>query len=289
MYEVYGVFLKRCEEYFLCSYLPPEGVDSVGQHLRLERDIYLQQFPEYQRHQRELIFNYLMARETVITGTPLDNVDLLELGSYVELPGGNISLPSGYSSILRPLAKDIPPERIIKGQPVNRIKWNYEASNTEAETSSINPKIEIKTDRKRTYYCDYVICSVPLGVLQHSSATMFDPPLPDYKLQSLQRLSFGTVDKIYLEYERPLFSNDLVELVLLWEPVDNTEDMSQKWYKKIYSFTKLSETLLIGWISGDEAKYMETLPFEAVADQCTEILRQFLADPFVPKPKRCIW
>jgi len=67
------------------------------------------------------------------------------------------------------------------------------------------------------------------------------------------------------------------------------DDLSNTWYHKIYSFSKVSETLLLGWISGREAEYMETLTHEQVADTCTNILRKFLNDPFVPKPKLCIW
>ena len=57
----------------------------------------------------------------------------------------------------------------------------------------------------------------------------------------------------------------------------------------VYSFSKISETLLLGWISGAEAKYMESLTMDTVADVCTDMLRKFLRDPLVPKPKRCIW
>lgn len=41
------------------------------------------------------------------------DIDLLELGSYTELQGGNISLPSGYSSILEPISRNIPPEKVL--------------------------------------------------------------------------------------------------------------------------------------------------------------------------------
>jgi hypothetical protein len=67
------------------------------------------------------------------------------------------------------------------------------------------------------------------------------------------------------------------------------DDLSKTWYRKIYSFTKISETLLLGWVSGREAEYMETLSHDVVADTCTNILRRFLGDPFVPKPKLCVW
>jgi len=88
--------------------------------------------------------------------------------------------------------------------------------------------------------------------------------------------------------------------MLLWDDdkrdMNSTEEelaseayLSKNWFKKIYSFAKVTDTLLLGWVSGREAEFMETLPHEAVAEKCTEILRNFLQDPYVPKPKRCVW
>jgi heterodisulfide reductase subunit A-like polyferredoxin len=99
IYEAYIVFLRRCEEYFLCQYLPPPDIFSVGEHIRYEIDLYLKGLKDHRdRHLRKLIFECLLKRETCITGChSMDEVDLLELGSYTELQGGNIVLPSGYS------------------------------------------------------------------------------------------------------------------------------------------------------------------------------------------------
>ena len=88
VYEAYFWFFKRCEEYFICKYDPPEGVKSVGDHIELEISIYLQKFPPGQRRARRLVFDYLMRRECCITGChSLKEADLLSIGSYTELPG----------------------------------------------------------------------------------------------------------------------------------------------------------------------------------------------------------
>lgn len=80
--------------------------------------------------------------------------------------------------------------------------------------------------------------------------------------------------------------------MLLWDDrrlVDeDKQDIGKTWFRKIYSFTKISETLLLGWISGKAAEYMEKLSATEVADACTLILRKFLNDPYVPAPKNCI-
>lgn len=53
--------------------------------------------------------------------------------------------------------------------------------------------------------------------------------------------------------------------------------------------SQISETVIVGWISGDEAKYMEQLKMNVVAETCTALLKKFLADPYVPKPKSCVF
>jgi len=53
------------------------------------------------------------------------DVDLVSLGSYTELPGGNILLPGGYTSILSPIVTTIPESCILKGHPVKEIRWKW--------------------------------------------------------------------------------------------------------------------------------------------------------------------
>lgn len=346
IYEAYICFLRRCEEYFLCQYVPPPDVNSVGEHIRLETDIYLDSVgDETARRQRQLIFDCLLKRETCIAGCDnMDEIDLLELGSYTELQGGNIVLESGYSAILEPITQHIPPDAIVKSCAVRTIHWKRKRARTSprqsAEPSSglaTVPEdsdldgdegdegdgdddgaqsddsdrtvvevpvagaegaggacgeynVRVECTNGATYLADHVICAVPLGVLKEHHAQMFAPPLPQYKLESIEALLFGTVDKIFLEYERPFLNADISEVMLLWnDDAGDADDLPASWFKKIYSFSKLSETLLLGWVSGREAEHMETLTHDEVGEVCTQILRKFLRDPFVPKPKRCVW
>merc|ERR1711892_27965 len=161
IYEAYFWFFKRCEEYFLCKYQPPEGVHSVGDHVELEIRMYLERFPPQQRYLRRLIFDYLLKRECCITGCgDMGEVDLMSIGSYTELPGGNIALPKGYSSLLNPLTENIPPANILKQHPVKCIHWKYgeqkeeyesDASDSSAKTvKSIDPIMASDTGQSQT-------------------------------------------------------------------------------------------------------------------------------------------
>ncbi|KAK7571059.1 hypothetical protein V9T40_014663 [Parthenolecanium corni] len=331
IYGAYMCFLHRCEEYFLCQYLPPDGIHSVGEHINLEIELYLNRISDSsQRKVRRLLFQCLLKRETCISGCDsMNDIDLLELGSYTELQGGNIVLPSGYSSILGPVSQGIPKVSILLNHRVTEVRWhgmdyydksdstsinesgnesddsgktvvNISESKSKASTSNtlnvpgtIDPNesgVEIFCENGKTFKADSAICALPLGVLKDNISKMFVPPLPDYKVESVEHLLFGTVDKIFLGYDRPFLNADVSEVLLLWEnDCDSTktaqDDLSDSWYKKIYSFSKVNETLLLGWVSGKEAMYMETLPDDVIADTCTKVLRKFLNDPYVPKPK----
>ncbi|KAG7210291.1 hypothetical protein KM043_011835 [Ampulex compressa] len=294
IYEAYVCFLRRCEEYFLSAYSPPDGITSVGAHVSLEADIYLSSLPVEQRKVRQLIFDCLLKRETCITGCDnMEQVDLLEMGSYAELQGGNISLPDGYSAILEPVAKHIPKTCILTRHAVNKIRWQVDKSVPEVSDNSCMEKvIEVCCENGKTITAEHLICTLPLGVLKEKAVDMFEPALPNYKLEAINRLMFGTVDKIFLEYERPFLNPGVSEVMLLWDdrglPEEEKWDLSKTWFRKIYSFTKISDTLLLGWISGQAAEYMEKLSSTDVAEVCTTILRRFLNDPFVPVPKNCL-
>jgi len=341
IYEAYFWFFKRCEEYFLCKYQPPEGIHSVGEHVELEISLYLERFPPQQRYLRRLIFDYLLKRECCITGcSTMKEIDLMSIGSYTELPGGNIALPQGYSSILAPIIKNIPSENILKQHPIKCIHWRYgeeidgyesddgsdcsvstvkSVEGTGLDTGQIKglssnslpasvinsrrgsqdgldkpnqrtgkPSVKVECDNGTVFYADQLICTIPLGIVE-KNPDLFNPPLPKEKTNCMKKMVFGVVNKIFLAYEKPFLNPDISEIIVLWNKIDEKViPMEERWYRKIYSFCKVSETVLLAWICGEEAKFMEGLKMNVVADACTMILKKFLADPFIPKPKSCL-
>uniref|UniRef100_A0A2S2QAS1 Spermine oxidase n=1 Tax=Sipha flava TaxID=143950 RepID=A0A2S2QAS1_9HEMI len=293
-YGAYMCFLRRCEDYFTGAFDPPPGIHSVGEHVQLEIAIYLEKIPNADtRTLQRSIFNCLLKRETCITGcNNMSDVDLVELGSYKELQGGNISLPGGYSSILNPIFNKLPPGCLKLNSQVTKIKWP--SGNDNGTDSEDSDKTVIEVDGQdvtnetvyihcgdKIYAADSIICTLPLGVLK--SNEIFYPKLPKYKEKSIARLLYGVVDKIFLFYDHSFLGKDMDEILLLW---DNDEICD--WSEKIYSFSKINDTLLLGWISGNEAEIMEKLDEKIIGDKCTEILRRFLNDPYIPYPSKCV-
>ena len=228
----------------------------------------------------------------------MEEIDLMSIGSYTELPGGNIALPQGYASVLGPIIQNIPPENILKQHPVKLINWKLrdqaetEESDDGSECSvrtvksaaldtgqikglcqfslpasvvssrmgsrrgsgdlgpayrkSGQPNVKVETQDGKIFYADQLIATFPLGILQ-KNPQYFDPPLPKGKQESMKKLVFGVVDKIYLSYEAPFLNPEISEIITLWNRVDEKQvPMEERWFRKIYSFCK-GEIFLFLW------------------------------------------
>lgn len=55
------------------------------------------------------------------------------------------------------------------------------------------------------------------GYLKKKHTTFFCPSLPLHKLHSIQRLGFGTNNKIFVEFDSPWWDEDCEVINLLWE------------------------------------------------------------------------
>lgn len=121
-----------------------------------------------------------------------------------DFDGGQVFLQDGYTVVVEEVAKDLTRAGLIQlGAKVRHINW------------STNP-IEVETI-DGSYTAAQVVCSLPLGVLQHHNrevpsftgpAKLFVPPLSPEKQTAIRSLGFGTLDKIMLVYERPWWAEE---------------------------------------------------------------------------------
>ena len=80
---------------------------------------------------------------------------------------------------------------------------------------SHHPNVMVECENGAKFYTDHVVCTVPLGVVKEKK-DLFEPPLPQEKREAMEKLNFGTLDKIFLEYERPFLSPDISEARILF-------------------------------------------------------------------------
>jgi spermine oxidase len=90
--------------------------------------------------------------------------------------------------------------------------------------------VKVKCSDGTEYTADFVIVTLPLGVLKHNYKTLFTPVLPKIKKNAIEEISFGTVGKIYLEFESRWWSEKWTGLTLLWTNEDVEEIRSTENY-----------------------------------------------------------
>ncbi len=112
-------------------------------------------------------------------GSEISSVYFDSSGSF---SGGDVVLPQGYSSIIEYLKNELD------------IKLNQVVSSVNRVGNGFN----VITNNS-TYLADVVICALPLGVLK-SGKISFTPDISQKKRNAIQKIGFGAVNKIILEY-----------------------------------------------------------------------------------------
>jgi monoamine oxidase len=95
-----------------------------------------------------------------------------------------------------------------------------------------------------------VLVTVPLGVLQKGSIR-FDPLLPFAHRTAIAALGMGSVETVWLRYDKPFWSTDAA----VWSLVGTGDDLST-WFN-LQAVT--GETVLVGLVGGDAARRVSKL------------------------------
>lgn len=123
-----------------------------------------------------------------------------------DFEGDQVFLQDGYIAIINEVAKDLLEAGVVQtGKEVVRIDWQSDL-------------ISVTTTSGDSYTAKNVVCTLPLGVLkqrQHgyestttSQTALFNPELPQDKIQAIAALGFGTLDKIFLVYSKAWWTEE---------------------------------------------------------------------------------
>ncbi|XP_062927817.1 spermine oxidase-like isoform X4 [Mobula hypostoma] len=194
-----------------------------------------------------------------------------------------------FPNLLQKLLEAIPREKLLLKKPIKQIQWN---GSFESGGSSVY-SVRVVCEDGDHILADHIIVSISLGCLKANGQAFFQPRLPEQKLSAIQSLGFGTMNKIYLEYETPFWDENTDVIGLVWE--DETPFSVQKpnlteWWKHVPVFYVIRPTeryghVLVGTISGKEAEFVESLNPQEVASRCTYLFRQFTGRSSLPELK----
>ncbi|KAL4202022.1 hypothetical protein AMTRI_Chr02g218900 [Amborella trichopoda] len=169
-----------------------------------------------------------------------------------EMGGDHCLLAGGNCRLIDALCEDIP---ILYEKIVQTIKYGSEG-------------VEVKTSDLQVYQADMVLCTVPLGVLKNKSIT-FVPELPKRKLEAIERLGFGLLNKVAMVFPYVFWGEDLDTFGCL-----NEDSHRRGEFFLFYSYHMVSGgPLLIALVAGEAAIRFETTdPVESL-HQVLKILR----------------
>ena len=145
--------------------------------------------------------------------------------------------------------------------------------------------------------CDHVVCTMSLGFLKENIKKLIEPIrlVPSEKLLAIERIGYGTVNKIFLIYDKPFWELNVTSFHPIWFLKENETIISKldeinesNWFENIpyFDIVKNHENILCAWLSGCE--FVENFTDEKIARDCTILIRKFFRDESIPEPKKVI-
>lgn len=238
--------------------------------------------PPLERHLLWSLFEWYMKFEIIDNSCEdMRDVSLLSYTQYHECDGIElINLKDGYQTVIDSLVEDIPRNWVRLRTAVKRI---------EICNRSLRVKTYIENNEKKSYELfDHLIITSSIGFLQRHLDTFFGFALPQAKVDIIKSLGFGTIDKIYLHFDKPFWKDEEIGFQLIWTKRDHNFPI---WVYDISGFDSVrgQPNVLVAWIGGNGAKVMEQMDSDLeVGDICAHVLRLFLPDREIDCPSRVI-
>ncbi len=201
---------------------------------------------------------------TGYTGGEMSKCRFEMFGAAEELPGGDLELPV---EIIDALAKEVPEDTMKLNTKVTKINW----------TDKNSIKI-ICHDSKREYEANFVICTLPIGVLQRFHEQMFQPPLPEWKVKAIDQTGPGANGKYFVEWDKPWRRANDHPILIAWtrEEMESIR-LPQDWTRGVLEISAEdpASSLMLVWVTGDCAQAADTLDDETVSGNFTTFLKMF--------------
>ena len=142
-----------------------------------------------------------------------DQIDWQLDEHFLDLPGGDVLLHGGgYNKITDGLVAELANLGLGIQTGVRVEQIIYDADGVVIHTN------------QDTYRADYVVITVPLGVLK-AEQIQFNPPLPEEKRLAIKRIGFGVAEKLVLLFDKFYWPKTVEQFLYL------TEDGRQFFFK----------------------------------------------------------
>jgi len=228
------------------------------------------------------IIDWHFANLEFANATPLNNLSLKhwDQDDGFAFTGPHLTVRNGYSCVPVALSGGLD---IKLNTAVRQVRY----SQTGCEVTTSNAR---NHTNPVTYKADAVLCTLPLGVLKQAIAqnsqglpntVAFNPPLPDWKVESIKRLGYGNLNKVVLCFDRIFWDSS----ANLFGHVGSTTASRGE----LFLFWNLYRApVLLALVAGEAAAIMENVSDDVIVGRCIAVLKGIFGSNAVPTPKETV-
>lgn len=115
----------------------------------------------------------------------------------------SVMIPGGYRHLVDELANSLANSEVLLNHPVSKIS----VSPRDVGDSPNRSSVVVETSDGQALEGSHAIVTVPLGVLK-AGTIAFDPPLPVAKQDVIERIGFGNVEKVTMNFATAFWRRD---------------------------------------------------------------------------------
>ncbi|KAI0032339.1 amine oxidase, partial [Vararia minispora EC-137] len=162
-------------------------------------------------------------------------------------------------------AEFLEPDQLMLGATVRSVRYDPDG-------------VTVVLTDGRSLTADHALVTFSLGVLQYDDV-LFEPPLPDWKMEAIHGMAMGTYTKIYLQFPKKFWFD--TEFALYADPERGRYPVWQG--LDLEGFFPGSGLLFVT-VTGDYSKRIEALPDDKVKEEVLSVLRAMYPNETVPEP-----
>ena len=182
-------------------------------------------------------------------GAGIDDISAANAFADTAFEGEDVIFTQGYDTILAPLTTGLD---LRLNTPIRRIEYH--------DSGVLVNDVA----------ADYVICTVPLGVLK-GHALEFKPPLPTDLQKAIAELGFGSVTKIALRFDKAFWDEDTQYFGIITAP-------KGRWNYWLNYRTFSDENVLLGLSFGSFAPIADQMSQSEMTEDALSVLRSVWGD-----------